>query len=949
MGAVLESVGFVSPLGVTLVALALTVGAAHAHAQLVVRNNHEIAYRGPIDLRVTLPDGHYAGNGASAEVRGGRAHVVATLSPRGNVTLTRRGVPLEYPFGRGPLHVAPSAASLALHWQTRSLGDIALALAVIPGTSATIDDAVRAFTPVSLVWTKAAGGALHGVAEQDGFAVDVVARPYGGGWLDLRSTVVRRAAVTGPAYVALVRRVVTPNTSDARIRFNGRELAGARSPSTWDRDFWYVKGVDWMRWRSGGVSVLSVNGFTPVPSVKHDSTWAEASHFYVWERTRQTGDTTYLVAEIAGPNPDQPKGKGYMAVVPYASLVPGDTVALKWRLAIDAAPSRDWAESQLRVFAGTRDVRRDGRMARAELGVPHTSFGMSYFPYSTFTENFDYYRVPTLSSESFWPIAPAMWKQWRLWTPRMRSDMHIIRAMGFDFVRLHHLELLQSLDVAERRAFMDFYAGEAKALGLKLFIDTEGPAQWVTEIVGRYRDQVIGVELENEVLIPGITPDDPARWSALYAAAKRAAPEADVFLTSAGNNSMFERLRMLGVPFDRVGLHAYKHGPQWKEAWSSHVLGTAGYATELGKPMTLGEFNWKDLTRLSPEARRAEFDTIFTQVMTPRAVHQLVEFQFQEQMAFNPSVAGTQSRHYEAVGVDRRPKPEAFVTMEKIRQYGRPDAPVRLLPVQVGEVRFSHGRATARFSVTNHTRRAVNIAVDALAFDGATSRLTSPASMRLAPGATDSGSVALTLAPDARPGAYHHFISARYDNGRSIGWGVASNEGVPQLADTSVLGNRVTYAQGLGVVGTVDWSRPLAVVFGDKTAVLEVEQAYQLGNTLQSATGKAVRICAERDLPDSLARRGTVLLLVGTAATNALIASTNTAVEAGRGTIAHYTTGGKQWLVLTGADAKGVQAAVVELELRYWPNAKDAALRLVGMERGAALGNRISGVHIDPP
>jgi hypothetical protein len=220
--------------------------------------------------------------------------------------------------------------------------------------------------------------------------------------------------------------------------------------------------------------------------------------------------------------------------------------------------------------------------------------------------------------------------------------------------------------------------------------------------------------------------------------------------------------------------------------------------------------------------------------------------------------------------------------------------------------------------------------------------------MRLAPGATDSGTVALTLAPDARPGTYHHFISARYDNDRSIGWGVASNEGVPQFADTSVLGNRVTYAQGLGVVRTVDWGRPLAVVFGDKTAVLEVEQAYQLGNTLQSATGKPVRICAERDLPDSLARRGTVLL-VGTAATNALVASTSTAVEAGRGTIAHYTTGGKQWLVLTGADAKGVQAAVVELELRYWPNAKDAALRLVGMERGAALGNRISGVNIDPP
>jgi hypothetical protein len=39
----------------------------------------------------------------------------------------------------------------------------------------------------------------------------------------------------------------------------------------------------------------------------------------------------------------------------------------------------------------------------------------------------------------------------------------------------------------------------------------------------------------------------------------------------------------------------------------------------------------------------------------------------------------------------------------------------------------------------------------------------------------------------------------------------------------------------------------------------------------------------------------------------------------------------------------------VELELRYWPNAKDAALRIAGMEKGAALGNRRSGSSVDLP
>jgi hypothetical protein len=114
------------------------------------------------------------------------------------------------------------------------------------------------------------------------------------------------------------------------------------------------------------------------------------------------------------------------------------------------------------------------------------------------------------------------------------------------------------------------------------------------------------VELENEILIYGIKQGDAERWTSMYRAVKAVAPETQVFLTSAGNHGMFERLRTLDVPFDRVGLHAYKHGPQWKEAFGSHVLGTADYASDLGLPTTLGEFNWKELTLLSPEARRPE-------------------------------------------------------------------------------------------------------------------------------------------------------------------------------------------------------------------------------------------------------------------------------------------------------------------------------------------------------
>jgi len=256
--------------------------------------------------------------------------------------------------------------------------------------------------------------------------------------------------------------------------------------------------------------------------------------------------------------------------------------------------------------------------------------------------------------------------------------------------------------------------------------------------------------------------------------------------------------------------------------------------------------------------------------------------------------------------------------------------------------------ATAAFTVTNHTNARLTVTLSPVAFDGTTTRLITPATLAIAAGATVNGRVSLTLATDAKPGTYHHFIEAKYGSATSIGWGVASNEGAPQFADTSVLGDRVTYAQGLGVVNSVKWDRPLTVIFGDKSPALELEDAYQLANTLQAATGKPVRISSEKDLPDSLAKHGTVFL-VGTAATSTLVAGTHTPTQAGRGTIALHREGGREWLVLTGADAKGVEAAVVELELRFWPNAKEAVIRVTGMEKGAALGNRAGGAVIDPP
>lgn len=926
------------------------VGAREVSRALIVRNNHEMPYAGAIEIPVTLSDGTFHNGAASAVVSNGVVRTFVSLAPHAEIRLLRTEQGLTRPLANGGFTVRPHAGRLSLQRGATSVSEVEFGLVVIPQTGGTVDSVAARFAALSIPWVTNADGSIAGTVSTGGYDIHLTAVPFSEGAIDMRARLVRSAATTASSYVALVRRVVTPGAGEARFRFNGREMNGGDSPDTWDRDFWYTHGVDWSTWRSGGVSVLSVNGFTPVPTVKRDSSWAEGSHFYVWERTRQRGDTMYLVSEIAGPNPEQVKSR-YMPVMPYAPLGQGDTVALKWRLAVSAAPRADWAESQLRGFAGYRTAERRGNDVVVSIGVRSVMFGTSYFPYSTLAENFDYYRTPGLNSEGFWPMSPSMWAQWRKWIPKMRTDLHIARSMGFESVRLHHLELLRMMKRDEAFAFLDFFTGQATDLGLKVFIDTEGPSEWVTALLTRYRNVVTHVELENEVLIAGIKPADSARWSSLYHAAKAAAPNAQVFLTSAGNHAMFDRIRGMGVPFDRVGLHLYKHGPQWKEAFSSHVLGSAGYASDIGKPITIGEFNWKDLTRMSPEVRRGEFAKIYETVLEPRAIPEVMQFQFHETLTFNPAVAGSASRHYEPLYLDRRPKPEAFELMRLIREHGPAGSPVRELSIVVDETRMSNDRASAGFSITNNTSRNLTLDIGPVAAGGIQSRLATPGSVMLGAGATTRGRVNLELTHDKRTGTYHHFLKVKYAGKQAHGWGVASKQGAPVFSTQSVLGDKVHYPQGIDIVAKINWLRPLAVAFMTTATVLELESAYQLASTLQSATGTYVRLSSIADIPDSLMRTGTVIL-VGTGASN-YSGVPGTLAEGlskpGVGIIQLIHEPSRDLLLLTGSDARAVQAAAVEFQLRYWPTSKDAAIRITGMERGAALGNRAGGVTADPP
>jgi hypothetical protein len=282
-----------------------------------------------------------------------------------------------------------------------------------------------------------------------------------------------------------------------------------------------------------------------------------------------------------------------------------------------------------------------------------------------------------------------------------------------------------------------------------------------------------------------------------------------------------------------------------------------------------------------------------------------------------------------------------------IRQHSAADAPIREMPVEVSDVTLANGRAMASFRVTNLTGKTASVRLSTESYGGLEPRLEGPATRTLAPGESVAGSIAIALPAGAEPGTYHHFLKVEYDGKQAWGWGIAANAGSPNFG-APVIAEQVVYPQGADVVGKIDWTRPIAVAFGPEASVLEVEMAYLVGETLQAASGRPVRISSTADLAPATAARGTVIL-VGTAETNPMLGTVPGGGGEGKGIIYLRDGSNGQQLILTGADKKAVDAAASEFVLRYWKNAKDSAIRLAGMEKGAALGNKAGVTAVDLP
>ena len=924
-----------------LLSLFIFASACLPVAGLVVQNNHDTPYAGALRLTTSLPDGVYAGDTAYATVHDGDLRGYIELPARGSVSLLA-GATREFVGGRR-LHFEPKQSGVAIEWQGRPMVDLQFGLAVAPGTEASATDAAVAFSPLALDFRRD-GDVWSASASEGDYHVELVARVYPAGAIHFEAAVVRTRPATGPEYLALVRRVIVPDLAAPRMRWNGRVLNTYREPDAADRDFWYIHYTDWVSWQTGGTRLAVVNGFSPgLSAEERPGRWVNANHYHVYEHIRKRGSTLNFISEISGENPVQRMSE-------YVAPLPGESVQLDWMLSVADSPDEDWEHGLWSGFCGHRLVDAQSATPVANLGAPYVEFGANYFPYSTLAENFDYYRTRGMDREGWWPFSPVLWDHWAEMKPRMARDLRIVAALGFQWNRLHYTENVGSMTRETGLAFLDWFMVEHQKLGLRVLVDSKGSPEWMGLLAQRYGDVVGRFELENEVLIPGLEPDSIERWNAQRDAIRAASPTMPVHLTGVSNLGAVLRMERMGFTMDAVGVHSYKHDRGWMENLADMAVAPADEASTLGLPAILTEFNWKSFTYDSPESRLALCEQLWENLLSPRAYSEVYQFHLQETLCVNPSVARSGIRHYEILYLDLRPKPEAAPLVQRIRQYASPDAPFMQLPVELESVELGKdGKARAKYTLRNATQRPLQVKLVAECFDpGGSCRLLSDARITIASGADARGEMEIAVAPNAPPGVQHYFVRAEFDGKVSYGWGYTAKLGAPEFA-APLLRERVDYPQGPDIVKEIDWSLPTCVAFAPNAHRHEVEIAYMTFNTLQATTGRRLRLCSTDDIPPKYMERGN-LILVGTPQRVELIAAASPVLKEGTGTIMlERKPGGRSWLFVTGPRVQDVQPAGMDFMLRYWTRARDCTMKISGMEKGAALGNRTKTGLVNPP
>ncbi len=360
----------------------------------------------------------------------------------------------------------------------------------------------------------------------------------------------------------------------------------------------------------------------------------------------------------------------------------------------------------------------------------------------------------------------------------------------------------------------------------------------------------------------------------------------------------------------------------------------ANYAAKNGKEPVITEWNWRFLTRMTPEARAQVYPPIFENVLKARCMPEVYQFQFQESLAMaSRTLRGI--RHYEQLNLSRRPRPEAEQFMQLIQTYADPASPQRALVTHYQSVAMQepmHGKATILVSVTNAADQPRTLTATAEGPGDISVSISGPDRFEIAPKQVATAQLSVALPGDAKPGFYHCFV--RFDAGEglvSYAWVEIRNPGPAQFEEGDKgVHPEVKYGDR---ALDFDFNRDLAVVYGEKATGWEVESAWLLYQTLESATGRPVKIFQYNDLPDALRESGN-LVLVGTPESNPLIR------EAPLPDKSWVAVQKPNRLVVGGEDEASVNIAAIDLVLRYWKYAKDSGCRRIPLtdkpiEKGA--------------
>ena len=814
------------------------------------------------------------------------------------------------------------------------------------------------FQPLPMSFAKVSDGAVfdlwRGAGDYKGLQLTIELRVFHEGFLDITSSLKNvSASKVKNVYAAVVTKREQPGEQSRSVNYDNRlrnfEANDWTNFRVGESRNWYVqRGIDWLKTNfAGNISSAWMNDFSPSFTVHQDARgkrparWVGANIPQIGYEAQSKGTDLYILTEIARSNL-----KSYAERLEDNRLMEiGDSANYTSRIAFYSNPATDeQVDNAFVAYTSYAEQKISGAKIEYQLGTPYTRFGTNYFPYSTLGENFDRLKLPGMDRDAYWAAAPDTVTNWRMFADEIRRDLRIAKTLGFELIRMHHLELIQSVDKKTQLEYLDFFIGELKKLKLKALIDARISAAETAELVKRYRETIDGVEVDNEVLIFGINDDAPPYWKRVYEAVKAVAPEIPVHLTAHTNTGAFDRLNQLNVKYDKIGLHAYSDGLDSQPNMRGFSLAAAAYARKAGKPPIITEWNWRFLTRLTEEDRAKVYAPVFENVLKTRSMPVMYQFQFNESMAMNPA-ALKGIRHYEQIWLSRRPKPEAFVLSGLINKYGAPNHPNKLINVDHAVVELDKtGRGTAQFKITNTSNRQLNLktSIEVPANLKATFNDAKSANLSLKPNETKIVAIALEALPTDKspaplPGFYHAFL--RLDYGQDLlryGWAEARLSGAPQI-DSATKSKDTTYGEN---IFEFNLNRPLTIVYGDGSPIQDVETAYAIVNTLESATGRPVKVYELKDVPKNERQ---ALILVGTAKTNQLIAEVSSKIPANlkskKEFVANVTNNGENWLIFSGAEPLDSERAAMDWTVRFWKYAKDSAARRVGLvEKDLPLG-----------